>query len=389
MIRLFSEASSIRMPLCREDCFSAEHSKYLSLGNIVSEPTCSLLVYYISDSEFHELLKQNGLTAESDRFLKGGEGLLVNRVRRIEYVETENGYERKVYSFDYYKDDGSVTDIEFIKAYPEIEGYNYIDCRRGADGVQYLYYYDIEREEEPSFDEEFRPCGEGVLAVPAELESLGIGAFIEEPPIGLTELRDPVLVRPLSTLESDRADYLLFASAGDSAAAVKEIKTLLNASGFPVTDSMIFDYAQGERDTRNLITLINVFSYGFIVLISLISAACVFNTVSTNIMLRRKDFAMLRSVGMTGGGLNRMMNYECLLYGSRALLFGLPISLALSVVIHLMSSDSMLLADIELPWKSIGIAVLSVFAVVFVTMLYSMRKIKAEDPVTALKNENT
>lgn len=69
-----------------------------------------------------------------------------------------------------------------------------------------------------------------------------------------------------------------------------------------------------------------MFSYGFIVLISLIAAANVFNTISTNISLRRREFAMLKSVGMTAKGFNHMMNFECLLYGSRALLLGLPLS---------------------------------------------------------------
>ena len=80
--------------------------------------------------------------------------------------------------------------------------------------------------------------------------------------------------------------------------------------------------------------IVNVFSYGFIVLISLISVANVFNTISTNVSLRRRDFAMLRSVGMTSKGMNRMMNYECILYGTKALIFGLPVALAVTFLIY-------------------------------------------------------
>ena len=83
-----------------------------------------------------------------------------------------------------------------------------------------------------------------------------------------------------------------------------------------------------------------------------------------------------------------MMNYECLLYGSRALLFGLPASLLVALLIH----RSVIYAfdmPFRVPWKAMGISALSVFLVVFVTMLYAMSKIKKDDPIEALKNENT
>jgi len=147
------------------------------------------------------------------------------------------------------------------------------------------------------------------------------------------------------------------------------------------------DIAAQEEENRNIVIIIQVFAYGFIILISLIAAANVFNTISTNIALRRREFAMLKSVGMTAKGFNRMMNFECILYGTRALLFGLPVSVGISYLIHLAVSEGYQ-KDFTLPWVAIGIAVLSVFLVVFVTMMYSMSKIKKDNPIDALKNEN-
>ncbi len=149
----------------------------------------------------------------------------------------------------------------------------------------------------------------------------------------------------------------------------------------------VHDIAAQEEENRNIVTIIQVFAYGFIVLISLIAAANVFNTISTNIALRRREFAMLKSVGMTAKGFNRMMNFECILYGTRALLFGLPVSVGISYLIHLAVSEGYQ-KDFTLPWVALGIAVLSVFLVVFVTMMYSMSKIKKDNPIDALKNEN-
>ena len=85
-----------------------------------------------------------------------------------------------------------------------------------------------------------------------------------------------------------------------------------------------------NENDRNLVLIIKVFSYGFIVLISLIALANVFNTISTSIYLRRREFAMLKSVGMTRKGFRKMMNFECLLYGLKALAFGIPTSFAVT-----------------------------------------------------------
>ena len=138
---------------------------------------------------------------------------------------------------------------------------------------------------------------------------------------------------------------------------------------------------------RNMLLVVNVFSYGFIVLISLITTANVLNTISTNINLRRREFAMLKSVGITPGGFNRMMNFECIFYGLKALLYGLPLSLLATYLIYLSMSQGLGMA-FTLPWTAILIASASVFLVVFVTMMYSMSKIKKENIVDALKNEN-
>ena len=74
----------------------------------------------------------------------------------------------------------------------------------------------------------------------------------------------------------------------------------------------LYNYTSAAESQSSLLLVINVFSYGFITLISLITVANVFNTISTNIQLRRREFAMLQSVGMTGSAFRKMMNFECL-----------------------------------------------------------------------------
>ena len=96
---------------------------------------------------------------------------------------------------------------------------------------------------------------------------------------------------------------------------------------------------------------------------------------------------MLKSVGMTRRGFDRMMNFECLLYGSKALLFGLPVSAVVAFLIYLSVSGGYE-TSYQLPWQAIGTAVLSVFLVVFSAMIYSMSKVRKDNPIDALKNEN-
>lgn len=123
--------------------------------------------------------------------------------------------------------------------------------------------------------------------------------------------------------ESSRYATQFMAFAADNPDAIcDEMASALNAQG--LSSSPLFNVSSSQETTRNVVLIINVFSYGFIILIALISVANVFNTISTGIHLRRREFAMLKSVGMTNRGFNGMMCYKCLLYGFKALLYGCP-----------------------------------------------------------------
>ncbi|MFR8089334.1 MAG: ABC transporter permease [Lachnospirales bacterium] len=146
------------------------------------------------------------------------------------------------------------------------------------------------------------------------------------------------------------------------------------------------DERASQETENNTILVINVLSYGFVILIALIAVANVFNTISTNVALRRKDFAMLRSVGMTQKGFDRMMCYECLMYGTKALCWGLPVSILISFWLYLIVNNGWETGFL-FPWHAVIIAVVGVFLVVFTTMMYAIRKIKKENLVDALKTD--
>ena len=149
----------------------------------------------------------------------------------------------------------------------------------------------------------------------------------------------------------------------------------------------LYNRYEVDQSNRNLLIMISVFSYGFIALITLISVANIFNTISTNMNLRRREFAMLRSVGMTPKSFNRMIYFESLFYGLKALLYGLPAALLLSVLMAMSIASGITGIGVLIPWAHVGICIAGVLLIVFVTMMYSMAKIKKENIMDGLRVE--
>ncbi|MFZ0576250.1 MAG: FtsX-like permease family protein [Psychrobacillus psychrotolerans] len=141
------------------------------------------------------------------------------------------------------------------------------------------------------------------------------------------------------------------------------------------------------QEGEQLILLISVLANGFILLITLVSIANIFNTISTSISLRKREFAMLKSVGMTPKGFNKMINYESIFYGIKSLLYGLPISIGVIYLIYkaLMTSFQF---EFTIPWISIIYVIVAVFIIVSITMLYASSKVKKENIIDALKRES-
>ncbi|MEN8702397.1 ABC transporter permease [Bacillus infantis] len=145
-------------------------------------------------------------------------------------------------------------------------------------------------------------------------------------------------------------------------------------------------YQNRERDEQ-MVTFMSVFTYGFITLISAISIANIFNTISTSIALRGREFAMLRSIGMTPKGFNKMINYESIFYGLKALLYGLPISLGVMLLMY-WSLQNTFQYSFAVPWISVLIAIAAIFIIVSAAMLYSIQKVKKQNIIDGLKQEN-
>ena len=144
-------------------------------------------------------------------------------------------------------------------------------------------------------------------------------------------------------------------------------------------------YLYKQREEQSLL-LVSVFTYAFIILITAICVANIINTISTSITLRKREFAMLKSVGITPKGFNKMLNYESIFYGVKALVYGIPISF---LTMYLMYKVLMVKFeyDFMIPYTSVYIVIVAVFIIVGTAMLYSSRRVRKENIIDALKQE--
>lgn len=134
-----------------------------------------------------------------------------------------------------------------------------------------------------------------------------------------------------------------------------------------------------------ILFVMQVFIYGFIALITLITVANILNTIATGIASRRKEFAMLKSVGITPSGFRKMVSLESAFYGMNALLVSIPISVLISFGMNLLVASNRI--PFEINWLIYLAVILAVFIIVGSSMLYSVRKIRKDNIIETLKED--
>lgn len=217
-----------------------------------------------------------------------------------------------------------------------------------------------------------------------------IAALTDKAPMGMS----PVGVGGLNMIVSERVMKRL--ADGEELAnapmylhlkSTDPVKTQQEIEAMNETNLNVYNVYQSRVKEEQRILLMNVFSYGYIVLISAISVANIFNTISTGLALRKREFAMLKSVGATPKGFAKMLNYESVFYGVKSLLYGLPVSFAVMVLIYKAFANKFSYG-FTLPWISILYVIVCVFVIVSSAVVYSGAKIKKENIIDALKQEN-
>lgn len=216
-----------------------------------------------------------------------------------------------------------------------------------------------------------------------------ISGLLEEMPFGLNNMTNGACL--IGSMDAFNKEILedsflssLFIDAQDPDQVENEIRTL--ASDHTEWTLSIYNVQQEVRDTRRMILVIEIFLYGFIIVITLIGVTNVFNTISTNMMLRRKEFAIYRSIGMTDPQFRSMIRLENIFYSLKSLIFGIPIGVAGSYLLYRVMANEMDLGY-HFPVVSILIAVLFVFVIVTWTMSYSLKKTHTDSITDAIRDD--
>ncbi len=179
----------------------------------------------------------------------------------------------------------------------------------------------------------------------------------------------------------------LFISHLDNVEEIVEyVQNLIDADE-KYEDAEVINYAERQQQTRRIYLLIAIFLYGFIIVVMLIGITNIFNTITTNIALRTKEFAMLKSVGMTSKEFNRMVRLESFMYASKSLLIGLPLGILLSYGVYKAMANAIDFGFI-MPWSAIVIAIIAVGLLIWVIMTYSVRQVEKQNIIDAIREDN-
>lgn len=224
------------------------------------------------------------------------------------------------------------------------------------------------------------------MEVSAVTDTLPLGVSYANPGEANIIVSEEVFAELEQLLQDIQGTPQLYICSTDSTTLADRIRTIYDgyADG---TSLFIYDVQANRQGMQRSNTVAAIFLYGFLTLITLIGVTNIFNTISTNVALRRSEFAMLKSVGLTPKGFNKLINYECIFYGLKALLYGLPISILISMLLY-KSFGNMFQFTFFLPWKEAIACVIGVFLIIFITMLQASSKLKDDNIIDALKEEN-
>lgn len=220
--------------------------------------------------------------------------------------------------------------------------------------------------------------------------NIKIVAKTEERPNGVENLYNTNAYFIVSEDLINKTGYIsvtLYAQSNDADKLDAEVEQYKKDNNLIDSNLNSFNLEESVRAENAVVLVISIFLYGFIGVITLIGITNIFNTITTNMNLRKKEFAMLKSIGMTKKEFNRMIRLESIFYGVKSLVIGIPIGLGLSYGMYTVFRNSMEMNYI-LPYKSIIVAVIFVAVVIGIIMKYSMSKINKQNIIETIRNDN-
>lgn len=323
----------------------------------------SYLVYYAKPSilidDISKINPEEPLECEYDKNDK-----CIKKYARLNIIllddSTFKSYVKKVKgNYDYLKDKGILTDM-----------YRFYDNKNKREYEDRIYTY----KSGDTIDSKLLN-GDNI--------SINVGMVSNIMPYGFENVYSNGGYIVLNNKYFNNIDYYGADLMIDSLDTEQLTNNILNMDG----ELNYYDMDEEAKAEKSIVIVISIFLYGFICVITLIGVTNIFNTITSNMELRQKEFAMLKSVGMTKKEFNHMINLETLFYSSKSLIYGSILGIIGSYFVHRAFAGK-IDTQFVLPYKAILICILFVFIVVYMIMKYSINKINKQNMIETIRKEN-
>ena len=137
----------------------------------------------------------------------------------------------------------------------------------------------------------------------------------------------------------------------------------------------------------NRALMIRVLAYSFIIVVIMISTVNIFNIIYSNFILRIREFAILKSLGMSDKKIKKMLNLEGVFYGLKAILIGIIIGVIILYLIYLSTRES-ILETFKIPLIRIAIVIIVIYIIIFLAIYKGKKKIDINNIIEKVKKEN-
>lgn len=220
---------------------------------------------------------------------------------------------------------------------------------------------------------------------------LQIAAVTDKAPVlDVSDQRATLIVSEeyYDTLVENDSDYIrnLFLLTDDNVALSGEIEEILNGM-----DYTVMDIKEQVQATNSLYTIVAIFMYGFIIVIALIGITNIINTINTSMELRSREFATLKSLGMTKKEFNHMINLESIFIGTKALVIGETLGLILAYLLNYVLTRSVFASFVisfEAPILAVIGSAVFVYVLLLAIMKFAVNKINKKNIIDTIRNEN-
>lgn len=179
---------------------------------------------------------------------------------------------------------------------------------------------------------------------------------------------------------------------GDHATLAAELNekgiTFMDDTSYQASFVSYNDFVEERNSVQMLATIVNVFCLLFTVILALIAMANVFNTVTNSLILRKREFAVMRSIGLSPKQFRRMIIDECVHFGIAGLVPGLIVSFGVSLLLYGAVAQSIAGMSFAIPWGYLALAILMTIAIMALSVAYGLHRCKSNSVVDALRSSN-